>query len=191
MADNPPNPDRSAGAAYAASVDQDKEHRDKARSLRPLRYLWPYVARYPGWLIGFLVFLTLSAAATLSMPAVLRITVDCGFGNGENLSQMCERVQIGQGDDLSTYFKLAFVFAFLFAVFGSLRYFFITTLGQRVIADIRSSVYDHLLTLSPSYFERVRTGEVLSRLTTDSAFAPRRASRRSWTTRTSRRLPSP
>jgi len=168
MADAPSNPDRSSGAAYAASVDQDKEHRSKARSLRPLRYLWPYVARYPGWLIAFLVFLCLSAAATLALPGILRIIVDCGFGDSETGNQFCERVAFSGSTDLSEYFKLAIIFVLLFSIFGSLRYFFITTLGQRVIADIRTAVYDHLLTLSPSYFERIRTGEVLSRLTTDT-----------------------
>jgi len=168
MANTPSNPERSAGAAYAASIDQDKEHRGKAGSLKPLRYLWPYVARYKGWLAAFLIFLCLSAAATLALPGILRIIVDCGFGDGATGNEFCERVKFSETQDLSGYFKLAIVFALLFSVFGSLRFFFVTVLGQRVIADIRTSVYDHLLTLSPSYFERVRTGEVLSRLTTDT-----------------------
>lgn len=173
MSDTTSNPDRSAGAAYSAAIDKDKAHRDKARSLRPLRYLWPYVARYPGWLLAFLVFLCLSAMATLVLPGILKLIFDCGFGGGTGDPQFCERAgMLGFGGEneinLSGYFKLAMLFAVIFSIVGSLRFYFITTLGQRVIADIRKAVYDKLLTLSPSFFDRIRTGEVLSRLTTDT-----------------------
>ncbi|MGB0906574.1 MAG: ABC transporter transmembrane domain-containing protein [Maricaulaceae bacterium] len=173
MSNATPNPDRSAGAAYSAAIDKDKAHRDKARSLRPLRYLWPYVARYPAWLIAFLVFLCLSAAATLVLPAILKLIFDCGFGGGTGDPQFCANAGMLGFDsegpvNLNGYFKLAMLFAVVFSIFGSLRFYFITTLGQRVIADIRKAVYDKLLTLSPSFFERIRTGEVLSRLTTDT-----------------------
>ena len=168
MADDP---SRSSGAALAATVAREKADRDTGRSLRPLRALWPYVARYPGWLTAFLVFLTLSSVATLVLPGILRVITDCGFGDAG--SEFCTSladspVGAATGDGMSGYFRIAIGFAVLFSIVGALRFYFITALGQRVIADIRRSVYDHLMGLSPAYFERVRSGEILSRLTTDT-----------------------
>lgn len=159
---------RSGGAAFAAQIEQDKAHRTKARSLKPLRHLWPFVARYPLWLLGFLIFLTLSAITSLALPGVGKIIVDCGFGGGQVTAEICQKVAIEPGSDLGPYFKFAMMFAVLFSLFGSLRFYFITVLGQRVISDIRQAVYSKLLTLSPFYYEKVRTGEILSRLTTDT-----------------------
>ena len=169
MVDNANISGRSSGAAFIEAVDKDKANRAKSRSLRPLRALWPFVARYPGWLFGFLAFLVLSAAAGLILPGILKLIVDCGFGDDNpSNSQFCARAATFGDGELKGYFGLAAIFALLYASFSALRFFFITTLGQRVIADIRRAVYAKLLTLSPAFFERVRTGEVLSRLTTDT-----------------------
>jgi len=171
MADSTQDPSRSAGAAYAESVAKETAGRGKARSLRPLRALWPFVVRYPGWLALFLLFLALSAMATLILPGILRVITDCGFGDGA--SDFCKQIAaspIGEmsGNGLSGFFKIALGFSIVFSIVGALRFYFITTLGQRVIADIRRAVYDRLMGLSPAYFERVRSGEILSRLTTDT-----------------------
>jgi ATP-binding cassette subfamily B protein len=168
MADSRPDISRSSGAAFAAKVAEDKAGRSKARSLRPLAKLWPFVRRYPGQLIAFLFFLTLSAAGSLAIPAILRLIIDCGFGGGNTEIAACAMVDAGDGNQLGRYFIGAAIFAVLFAVAGALRFFFITRLGQRVVADLRKAVFDQLTLLSPAYFERVRTGEVLSRLTTDT-----------------------
>lgn len=166
---NPRNDARSAGAAFTAEVDRDKAHRERSRSLGPLKHIWPFIARYPGWLTLFLIFLTLSSIATLTIPPLGKLVVDCGFAGSEAASPgLCQRINIGDAGDLSQYFKLSFIFVAIYAFVGPMRAYFVTTLGQRVIADIRQKVYSHLLTLSPAYFERVRTGEVLSRLTTDT-----------------------
>ncbi len=160
---------RTGGAAYTAEVDRDKAHRSKGRNLRPLKHIWPFIARYPGWLTLFLIFLALSSAATLTIPPLARLIVDCGFaGTDATRPDFCQRINVSGTGDLSPYFKFAFIFVLIYSIVGPLRAYFVTTLGQRVIADIRNAVYSHLLTLSPSYFERVRTGEVLSRLTTDT-----------------------
>ena len=153
------------------SVEKDKANRTKSRSLRPLRALWPFVARYPGWVALFLVFLFLSSAATLVLPGILRVITDCGFGDG--VGEFCEAVAqspVGDlsGGGLSGFFKIAIGFAILFSLIGALRFYFITTLGQRVIADIRTAVYDRVIGLDAAWFERVRSGEILSRLTTDT-----------------------
>jgi len=168
MANHSTDPSRSSGAAFTAKIDQEKAERSKARSLRPLSKLWPFISRYPGQLIAFLIFLTLSALGSLSMSWIGKIIVDCGFGDGGAALSICTSIG-GEGNtSLTPYFVFAGIFAVLFAIAGSLRFFFITRLGQRVIADIRKAVFDRLTQLSPSYFERVRTGEVLSRLTTDT-----------------------
>ncbi|MGB6231350.1 MAG: ABC transporter transmembrane domain-containing protein, partial [Litorimonas sp.] len=160
------DPSRSAGAAFAATVEQEKGKRARSRSLRPLAKLWPMVRRYPGRLVGFLVFLVLSSVFTLSLPGVLKVIVDCGFS--EDAPAYCARLPVDPTAGVDGYFMLVIGFAILFSAFGALRFFFITTLGQRVVADLRRAVFDRLTVLSPSYFERVRTGEVLSRLTTDT-----------------------
>ncbi|NNE57624.1 MAG: ATP-binding cassette domain-containing protein [Hellea sp.] len=160
---------RSSGAAHAAMIDQDAGHRSKSRSVKPLRYIWPFISRYPLWLTLFLIFLALSAIATLTIPTLGRIIVDCGFGGADAQNiKMCQRINVSGAADLSPYFKFAFLFVLIYAIVGPIRAYLINTLGQRVIADIRNAVYSHLLTLSPAYFEKVKTGEVLSRLTTDT-----------------------
>ena len=161
------DPSRSAGARYAQSVEQDKGKRERSRSLKPLAKLWPFVTRYPGRLAGFLVMLILSSLGTLSLGGILKLIVDCGFG-GADAPDYCEALPLAESGSLDGYFLLVMGFALLFSVFGALRFYFITTLGQRVIADLRRAVFDRLTLLSPAYFERIRTGEVLSRLTTDT-----------------------
>jgi len=159
---------RSAGAAMAAEVNRDKAHRDRGRSLGSLKHLWPFIARYPGWFGMFLLFLVLSSAATLILPLIMRIIIDCGFGDGANGAEFCQRVAVNGDTSMNGYFMIAIVGVLVFSVLGSMRYYYITSLGQRVIADIRKAVYNQLTTLDIAYFEKVRTGEVLSRLTTDT-----------------------
>jgi len=159
---------RSSGAAYAAVIDQDKTKRGKGRSLRPLTKLWPFIRPYPGQLFAFLFFLVLSALGSLTMPWIVKLIIDCGFGDASSEIAACAAIASDTEGSLNQYFLVAAIFAILFAITGALRFFFITRLGQRVIADIRKAVFNRLTLLSPAYFERVRTGEVLSRLTTDT-----------------------
>lgn len=168
MARSPDSKDfaRSTGAAFAAQIEQDKGHRDRSRSLKPLAALWPFVLRYPGRLIGFLIFLVLSTVFTLSLPGALKAIIDCGFS--DEAPAYCANFPVDATTGVDGYFQLFILFAILFSSFGALRFYFITTLGQRIIADLRRAVFDRLTALSPAYFERVRTGEVLSRLTTDT-----------------------
>lgn len=159
---------RSSGAAYAAVIEQEKTKRDKGRSLRSLAKLWPFIRPYPFQLIAFLVFLSLSALGSLAMSWIVKLIIDCGFVDGDTSISVCASIAKDPASSLNQYFILAGLFAVLFAITGALRFYFITRLGQRVIADIRKAVFNQLTFLSPAYFERVRTGEVLSRLTTDT-----------------------
>ena len=153
------------GSSFASELERDKQHREKARSAKPLSRLWPFVARYPGLLAAFSFFLIAASALTLAMPAAFRLVVDCGFA-AAGASPVCTRFSFG--DDLGGYFVLGMLVAAALGLASALRYYFISRLGERVVADLRRAVYDHLLTLSPGFYARVRTGEVLSRLTTDT-----------------------
>jgi len=160
---------RSSGAALAEAIEQDSEKRGKARSVRPLRQLWPFIARYKGLLLAFVIFMTLAAAMQLSIGLAVKVITDCGFvGDTKVIEEYCSRFSVGDENKMGSYFKFAILIGIGNAVFGALRFYYISVLGQRVIADLRKSVYDKLTRLSPEFFERVHTGEVLSRLTTDT-----------------------
>ncbi len=158
--------DADRGSSFAAELQHDRDHREKSRSAKPLRRLVPFILKYPGMLVAFSVFLALSSGLTLLLPAAFRLLVDCGFAGAAN-SQVCE--QFALGDRLAGYFGAGILLALVLGLTSSLRYYFISRIGERVVADLRRTVYDHLLGLSPGYYAYVRTGEVLSRLTTDTA----------------------
>ncbi len=162
-----PTPDdvsEGRGSSFAAEIERDQEHRAKAKSIRPLRRLAPYVLRYPATLGLFVVFLILASVLTLALPASMRLVVDCGFGDGS--APACK--QFSLGGDLAPYFGAGIVVALLLGAASAMRFYFISRLGERVVADLRKAVYAHLLTLSPGNYARIRTGEVMSRLTTDT-----------------------
>ena len=129
--------------------------RPKASSLKPLKLALPFMRPYLGRLILAFVFLTLASITMLAMPVAIRYVIDYGFSSDS----------IG---DIDTYFMALFCLAILFALFGSLRYYLVMWIGERVVADIRATVYKHIIKMSPTFFEVTRTGEVLSRLTTDT-----------------------
>ena len=153
------------GSSFAAELKRDRNHRERARTVQPLRRLIPFILRYPGIIIGFLFFLVTSAALTLMLPGAFRLVVDCGF-SGASTSAACAAFPI-EGN-LNIYFIVGIVGALLLGLTSAMRFFFISLLGERVVADLRAKVYDHLLSLSPGYYATTRTGEVLSRLTTDT-----------------------
>ncbi len=164
---NTNNIDRSAGAAMDAQIEHDKNKRTKARTFTPLKKLWPFAAKYPGQLLLFLFFLVVSAFMTLGLSFIGKFMTDCGFGK-EEVPDYCARITDLQAGNYSGLFLLIIIFAVVFASIASIRAYLINTLGQRIVADIRSAVFENLMRLSPAYYERVRTGEVLSRLTTDT-----------------------
>lgn len=157
------NDDR--GSSFASELARDAEHRAKARSVKPLTRLAPFILRYKGLLAAFTIFLVLASALTLLLPAAFRMVVDCGFA-GASDAAICRNISFG--DDLTGYFFAGFLVAVGLGLASAMRYYFISRLGERVVADIREAVYARLLGLSPTFFVTVRTGEVLSRLTTDT-----------------------
>lgn len=144
----------SYGAAMAASTDIAAQKRPRAKDWRPLRRLVPYLARRRVDVALALFFLVLSTAASLAMPLAFRAVIDHGFAAG---AAAVDRAFLGLG-----------VVAALMGIFSAARFYYVSKIGERVVADLRADVYDHLLSLSPGFFARTRTGEVLSRLTVDA-----------------------
>lgn len=130
-------------------------NRERSRDLGSLRGLLPFLGPYKLRIgLAFLALL-IAAGATLAMPAAIRQVIDQGLSSEQAAS-------------INQYFLALFFLAALLAVFSALRFYLVSWLGERVVADIRASVYQHVLKLSPTFFEVTRTGEVLSRLTTDT-----------------------
>lgn len=133
---------------------EDPSEREKSKSVGPLRGLLPFLLPYRFLIILAAVTLVATACLSLILPLAVRRVVD-GFSSGA-LEQMDQ------------YFGAAIGVAALLAVGTGFRYYFVTRLGERVVADIRTAVYDKMIGMSPAFFERVMTGEVLSRITTDT-----------------------
>ncbi|WP_097928018.1 ABC transporter transmembrane domain-containing protein [Monaibacterium marinum] len=130
------------------------EDRARATRLSPIRGLAPFLAPYKYWIIGAGLALTFTAALTLILPLAGRRVIDNFLG--EDLGAM------------DAYFGAALGIAALLAIGTAIRYMLVTIIGERVVADIRKAVYDRAIAMSPVYYERLMTGEVLSRLTTDT-----------------------
>ena len=150
-----PNTDRpGAGAELIGDMRAAAARRGKTRNLRPLARLSPYLWKQRINGLFMLVFLIISAVAVPSMTFVFRELIDKGFASG----------QIAQ---LNKWFLVMGAVAIILAIATALRYYFITRMGERVVADLREDVFAHILRLDPGFFLQIRTGEVISRLTAD------------------------
>ncbi len=121
--------------------------------LGSLRALWPFIRRHAGLFSAWLVALACSSAATLSLPVAFRQMIDHGFTSGANI-------------DRTFAFVLGVIVALALAT--AARYFFVTLLGEKVVADLRTQLYAHLLDLDAGFYDRNRSGELVSRLTADA-----------------------
>ncbi len=130
--------------------------RGAAHSLSGLR---PFLRPYRNRIALALVFLLLASGATLAFPLALRTLIDGGLVTGDRGAQALA---------LRNHFGLLFGVAVMLGVFASARFYLVSWLGERVTADLRNAVYAHVLRQSPQFFETTQTGEVLSRLTTDT-----------------------
>ncbi len=130
------------------------EERAKSKKVGALASLWPFVRPYRPMVILAAVALILTSTVSLILPMAVRRVVD-SFGAGD--------VAI-----LDQYFGAFLVIAALLALGTGVRYYFVTRLGERVVADIRRAVFDKVMGMSPAWFEKVMTGEIVSRITTDT-----------------------
>ncbi len=133
---------------------QAEADREKSRNMRALSALWPFVRPYRVLMVAALTALVLTAIVSLILPIAVRRVVDGFETSAEAL--------------LDSYFLAALGIAGLLALGTGLRYYLVTILGERVVADIRKAVFNRMISMSPAYFERIMTGEVLSRITTDT-----------------------
>jgi ATP-binding cassette subfamily B protein len=129
--------------------------RPKSRSLRPLRALLPFLRPYRGILVLALLALLVAAAAMLALPVALRHLIDQGISSGSS-------------ETVNRYFVAFMAAAAVFGVFAALRFYLVTWIGERVVADLREAVYARVIRMDPGFFEVTRIGEVLSRLTADT-----------------------
>jgi len=133
----------------------DSSNPSPARKLAPLARLGRFLRPYRGRLALAFVALSIAAAASLVLPVAVRQMIDLGFSRAN-------------AEHIDRYFLFLFVVAVVLGLFVAVRFYMVSWLGERVVADIRSAVYRHVIGMSPAFFEVTRTGEVLSRLTTDT-----------------------
>jgi len=133
----------------------EKTPKDGSRLQRigSLRTLWPFVARHRGLFAAWLAALALSSSATLSLPVAVRYMIDRGFGGGAMINQA---------------FAVLFAVAVVLALGTAARFFFVSLLGEKVVADLRERLYAHLVGLDPAFHDRSRSGELVSRLSADA-----------------------
>ncbi|KAB1087897.1 ATP-binding cassette domain-containing protein [Neorhizobium galegae] len=132
-----------------------RENQPRGKALRPLARLIPYLARYRSMVAAAIVFLALAAATTLALPLAVRRMVDHGFASSD-------------GHFINNYFGMLLALAALLAVASAMRYYYVITIGERVVADLRREVFSHVTSLSPSFFDVNQSGEIVSRLTADT-----------------------
>jgi ATP-binding cassette, subfamily B, bacterial len=140
----------AAGPAPAAAAPQARRG-----NLRPLVGLMPFVTRYKGRAIAALVALIVAAIATLAVPIAVRRMIDNGFDP--------TRASL-----IDEYFGVMILVVAILAVASAMRYYLVTIIGERVVADLRDAVFARITTLSASFFDTAKSGELVSRLTADT-----------------------
>ena len=136
-------------------AEKNTSERPKGSSLKPLKSLVPFILAYRGTLIAAFAALLVASMALLALPVAMRYLIDNGFA-------------VNDVGTINRYFGWFFAAAAMFGGFAALRYYLVSWLGERVVADIRVAVYDRVIRMDPTFFETTRTGEVLSRLTADT-----------------------
>ena len=132
-------------------------NRPKGRSLRSLRMIWGFATRYPGRIAVAAVALVLAAGATSGIPYAFKLIIDKGFASGPETTV-----------ELARWFKYLLMLVAVMALATAVRFYFVSWLGERTVADIRLAVHRNLLRLSPGFFEENRPAEITSRITVDT-----------------------
>ena len=135
-----------------SATDTPDPSKSKAK-LGTLRALWPFVRQHAGLFAAWLCALALASAATLSFPVAFKQMIDGGFHSGGNI----DRVFLG-----------VFIVVLVLAIASAARFYFVSLLGERVVADLRRQLYGHLIGLDAEFHDRTRSGELVSRLSADS-----------------------
>ncbi len=135
--------------------DPDAQSARRRVKLQPLLALKPYLLRHKLVLLCAAVALVMAAAATLAIPVAVRRMIDFGFSDDN-------------GSFIARYFGMMIVIGGLLAVASAARFYFVSWIGERVVADLRADVFEHLTRLGPAFFDQTHSGEVMSRLTSDT-----------------------
>nr|WP_238120280.1 MULTISPECIES: ABC transporter transmembrane domain-containing protein [unclassified Xanthobacter] len=123
--------------------------------MKPLKALWPHLVRYRGRLLAALAAILVAALATLALPLAVRRMIDFGFA-------------AEHADLINRYFELLVAVVAVLAAASAARYYLVTTLGERVVSDLRTAVFRRLVTLDGAFYDGARSGELTSRLTADT-----------------------
>jgi ATP-binding cassette subfamily B protein len=145
----------TVGAQQDSSTVRDGGKSTSGDRLRPLLALAPYLARYRSKTLGALVALIVASLATLAVPLAVRRMIDFGF-TADSVSM------------INSYFSLMIAVVAVLALASASRVYLVTTLGERIVADLRRDVFSHLTSLSPAFFDSASSGELVSRLTADT-----------------------
>src|SRR3954466_4788072 len=132
-------------------------NRPKGRSLRSLRTVWGFALHYPAHIAIAALALLVAAAATSGVPYAFKLIIDKGFAAGA-----------GSTRDIARWFEYLLLLVGVMAIATAVRYYFVSWLGERTVADIRLAVHRNLLRLSPGFFEENRPAEITSRITVDT-----------------------
>lgn len=143
-------------ASTPASIPTPNSDKPSRGRIGDLGMIWRHARRYPGHIAVAGAALVTTSAATIGIPYGFKRVIDRGFGSGAEAA-------------FAASFQYLLVIVAVLAVATAIRFYFVSWLGERVVADIRTEVQDHLLHLSPRFFEENRPSEIASRLTSDTA----------------------
>jgi ATP-binding cassette, subfamily B, bacterial len=133
-----------------------RPNRPKGKSVKNLRMVWGFTSRYPGHIAIAALALLVAAAATSGVPYAFKLIIDKGFAAGSGTR------------DIARWFEYLLLLVGVMAFATATRFYFVSWLGERTVADIRLAVHRNLLRLSPGFFEENRPAEITSRLTVDT-----------------------
>src|SRR5918997_2365829 len=132
-------------------------NRPKGRSVKDLRMVWHFASRYRLRIAAAALALLVAAAAASAVPYAFKLIIDKGFAAGAGTSQ-----------DIARWFQYLLLLVGVMALATAVRYYFVSWIGERTVADIRLAVHRNLLRLSPGFFEENRPAEITSRITVDT-----------------------
>src|SRR3954454_4788374 len=133
------------------------DSRPKGRSIKSLRTVWGFALNYPGHIAIAVLALLVAAGATSGVPYAFKLIIDKGFAQGAGTSR-----------DIARWFEYLLLLVGILALATAVRFYFVSWLGERTVADIRLAVHRNLLRLSPGFFEENRPAEITSRITVDT-----------------------
>jgi ATP-binding cassette, subfamily B, bacterial len=150
------------------------------KKLGSLAMIWHFAKRYPRQMTYAAIALVVAASATVSVPAAFKLIIDCAFVGTDSAGQMASTCDsrfvsvmqfLGGGDttDIGLYFKILLAIVLVLSLATAVRFYFVSWLGERVVADVREAVQTNLLGQAPAFFEENRPAEIASRLTSDTA----------------------